>query len=103
MAESFNEMCLEQCLDDEDAARCLGYTIKDKIRSITMERTKMTDEDGSPFMRITVLTYPRALKMTQKVRDFIDGYISDQFCDGWGECFFYPYRFKADGHILAVE
>lgn len=103
MADSFNSAHLEQYLDDSDALRYLGYTVKDKVKSITMERTKKTDENGVPFMRITVLTYPRALKMTQKVCGYIDDYLSAQFSDGWGEGFFYPARFEANGNILAVD
>ena len=32
MIESFNEARLEQYLDDDMAKKCLGYTVKDKIR-----------------------------------------------------------------------
>ena|GEM_PF-5117063 len=42
--------------------------------------------------------------MTQKVHTFLNDYISAQFCDGWGEGFFYPYNsFKIDQMRLAVE
>ena len=37
MIESFNEARLEQYLDDDMAKKCLGYTVKDKIRSIHMQ------------------------------------------------------------------
>lgn len=36
MIESFNEARLERYLDDDMAKKCLGYTMKDKIRSIRM-------------------------------------------------------------------
>ena len=105
MVKDFNEMHLEKYLDEEDAVRELGYGLKGKIKAITMKRLEKTDEEGRPFVRITAETVPGTLKLTQKARSFIDDYLSAQFCDGWGEGFFYPCgSFKtADGQILAVE
>lgn len=104
MIESFNEARLERYLDDDMAKKCLGYTVKDKIRSIRMQFAGKKDECGNPYVKIIVETHPRALVMTKKVRAFIDDYLSAQFCDGWGEGFFYPAKgFKIDQMILAVE
>lgn len=101
MVKSFNNSCLEQYLDDGEAMHKLGYTIKGKIKSIRMKRVV---RNGAPYIQITTETYPRQLRLTQKVRDFLDDYISSQFCDGWGEGFFYPMSFEsADGTKLAVE
>ena len=104
MIESFNEARLERHLDDDMAKKCLGYTVKDKIHSIRMQFAGKKDECGNPYVKIIVETYPRALVMTKKVRAFLDDYLSAQFCDGWGEGFFYPgHSFKIDQMRLAVE
>lgn len=104
MIESFNEARLERYLDDDIAKKCLGYTVKDKIRSIRMQFAGKKDECGNPYIKITIETHPRALVMTKKVRAFFDDYLSAQFCDGWGEGFFYPgHSFKIDQMRLAVE
>lgn len=101
MVKSFNDSCLEQYLDDGEAVHKLGYTVKNKIRSIRMKKVL---RNGTPYIRITTETYPGQLRLTQKVRDFLDDYLSSQFCDGWGEGFFYPRSFEAtDGTKLAVE
>ena len=72
-----------------------------KIKSIRMKRVV---RNGAPYIQITTETYPRQLRLTQKVRDFLDDYLSSQFCDGWGETFFYPRSFEvSDGTKLAVE
>lgn len=104
MIESFNEARLEQYLDDDMAKKCLGYTVKDKIRSIRMQFAGKKDEDDNPYIKIITETHPRTLVMTKKVRAFLDDYISAQFCDGWGEGFFYPYNSFQIGQMrLAVE
>lgn len=101
MAKSFNGGRLEQYLDDKEAVHKLGYTVKNKIRSIRMKKVL---RNGTPYIRITTETYPGQLRLTQKVRNFLDDYLSSQFCDGWGEGFFYPRSFEApDGTKLAVE
>lgn len=101
MVKNFNDSCLEQYLDDGEAVHKLGCTIKEKIKSIRMKRVV---RNGAPYIQITTETYPRQLRLTQKVRDFLDDYISSQFCDGWGEGFFYPMSFEStDGTKLAVE
>ena len=101
MVKSFNDSCLEQYLDDGEAVHKLGCTIKEKIKSIRMKRVV---RNGAPYIQITTETYPRRLRLTQKVRDFLDDYLSSQFCDGWGEGFFYPMSFEStDGTKLAVE
>lgn len=101
MVKSFNNSCLEQYLDDGEAVHKLGCTIKEKIKSIRMKRVV---RNGAPYIQITTETYPRQLRLTQKVRNFLDDYISSQFCDGWGEGFFYPMSFEStDGTKLAVE
>ena len=104
LVESFNEAKLEQYLDDEDALRFLGYKIKDKIQSIRMKRLSKTDDHNYPYIRITVTAIPGMLKLTSKVKDFLDDYISAQFSDGWGEAAFYPYNtFEVDGREVGVE
>ena len=105
MVNSFNAMKLETCLDDKEAKRKLGYTIKEKIKSIRMKRLERTDEEGRPYVRITIETYPRMLKLTRKVCDFLDDFISSEFSDGWGECVFgIGNSFKApDGTLIAIE
>ena len=101
MVKNFNDSCLEQYLDDGEAVHKLGCTIKEKIKSIRMKRVV---RNGAPYIQITTETYPGQLRLTQKVRDFLDDYISSQFCDGWGEGFFYPMSFEStDGTKLAVE
>ena len=105
MVKSFNEMKLENSIDNKEAKRKLGYTIKEKIKSIRMKRIHKIDEEGRPYVRITVETYPGTLKMTEKVCGYIGDFISSQYSDGWGEGFFGPGNsFKApDGTLLAVE
>lgn len=101
MVKNFNDSRLEQYLDDGEAVHKLGCTIKEKIKSIRMKRVV---RNGAPYIQITTETYPGQLRLTQKVRDFLDDYISSQFCDGWGEGFFYPMSFEStDGTKLAVE
>lgn len=101
MIKNFNDSCLEQYLDDGEAVHKLGCTIKEKIKSIRMKRVV---RNGAPYIQITTETYPKQLRLTQKVRDFLDDYLSSQFCDGWGEGFFYPMSFEStDGTKLAVE
>ena len=63
MIESFNEARLERYLDDDMAKKCLGYTVKDKIRSIRMQFAGKKDECGNPYVKIIVETHPRALVM----------------------------------------
>lgn len=100
MVKSFNNSCLEQYLDDGEAMHKLGYTIKEKIKSIRMKRVV---RNGAPYIQITTETYPGQLRLTQKVRDFLDDYLSSQFSDGWGEVFFHRNFMAPDGTKLAVE
>lgn len=100
MVKSFNNSCLEQYLDDGEAIHKLGYTIKEKIKSIRMKRVV---RNGAPYIQITTETYPGQLRLTQKVRDFLDDYLSSQFSDGWGEVFFHRNFMAPDGTKLAVE
>jgi len=104
LAKDFNDAHLEQYIDDEEAKKYFGYTIKDKIKSITMKRSKQYAQDGTPYMEVIFETYPRALKMTRKVCDYLNDYIGGQFSDGWGEGKFYPYNSftTPDGVELAV-
>ncbi len=105
MVKDFNNMHLEHFIDDKESIKVLGYTIKEKIKSITMELLNRQDKEGNPYIRITIESFPRKLRMTSKVRSFLDDYISSQFCDGWGEGFFYPNNVikTSNGEYLAIE
>jgi hypothetical protein len=93
MCNSFNSAELEKYLDDD---------IQGKIKSIRMSRTRKVDEYGRPFFRIT-FEGNEGVRFTQKLIGRLDDYMSGQFSDGWGECFFYPNSFKTkDGTIIAV-
>ncbi len=94
MCDSFNSAEIEKYLDDD---------IKDKIKSIRMSRTRKTDEYGRPYFRITY-EGNEGVRFTQKLINRLDDYMSGEFSDGWGECFFYPNSFKTkNGTIIAVE
>ena len=45
-AADFNQAHLEQFINDVDTKHYLGYTLKDKIKSITMKRIKKVDKNG---------------------------------------------------------
>lgn len=93
MVNDFNEARLEQYM---------GGKLKGKVKSIRMKRLKKVDEEERPYIRISVETYPGAVRLTKKVRDIIDDYISAQFCDGWGESVFYPQKWEIADRWLAI-
>lgn len=105
MVRKFNEAHLESYLDDEDAVKVLGYPIKDRIQSITMQLLTRCDAEGRPYIRITVSSIPGTLRITEKVRNFLDDYLSAQFTDGWGESIFFPAYIAEleNNEFLAIE
>ena len=91
-AADFNQAHLEQFINDVDTKHYLGYTLKDKIKSITMKRIKKVDKNGAPYMKIIIESYSHTLKMTRKVCNYLDDFISGQLSDGCGKHVFHPYN-----------
>lgn len=91
MIDSFNDAHLEKHVPDE---------YKGKVEKIYMEHTK---HNGIPYIRINVC-FVKGVRVTARVREDFDDYMSAQFTDGWGEGFFYPMPAveRADGIILGV-
>ena len=91
MITSFNEAHLEKHVPDE---------YKGKVEKIYMEHAK---HQGIPYIRINVC-FVKGVRVTARVREDFDDYMSAQFTDGWGEGFFYPMPAleRADGIVLGI-
>ncbi len=91
MIDSFNGAHLEKYVPDE---------YKGKVEKIYMEHAK---HGGVPYIRINV-RFVKGVRVTARIREDFDDYMSAQFSDGWGEGFFYPMPAveRGDGLVLGV-
>lgn len=105
MVRKFNEAHLERYLDDEESSKILGYPIKDRIQSITMQLLTRCDVEGRPYVRITIMSIPGVLRITEKVRNYLTEYLGTQFADGWGKSIFFPTYIAEleNNEFLAIE